>query len=92
MNIIIKNSKTSIQDISTIFGSEFFTVAESTQLDQLCKELNIFKSTSEARRNGRLGEIPTGYSEIKASKKVHLYIWNPFEFPEYDYTPYIFKD
>ena len=83
MNVVIKSSKSSVEDLKTIFGDEEYVVAESTQLDQLCKELNIFKSTSEARRNGRVGDVPFGYSEIKASKKVHLYIWNPQEYPDY---------
>jgi hypothetical protein len=88
MNIVIRSSKSSVEDLKTIFGIEDFVIAESTQLDQLCKELNIFKSTSEARRNGRIGEIPSGYSEIKASKKVHLYIWNPQEYPDYEHTKF----
>jgi len=85
MNVVIKSSKTSIEDIRTIFGDEDYVIAESTQLDQLCKELNIFKSTSEARRNGRVGNVQNGYSEIKASKKVKLYIWNPTEYPNYEH-------
>lgn len=50
---------------------------EDVTLDILCKDLGIYKSTSEARRAGRIGNIPKGYSEIKASKKVILYVWNP---------------
>jgi hypothetical protein len=44
------------------------------------KEMNIFTSTSEARRAGRDGPIPQGFTnDFKASKKRRLWIWNPFQ-------------
>ena len=77
MNIIIKTSDYTKRDIEIIFEDEPVIFMEDVTLDILCKDLGIYKSTSEARRAGRIGNIPKGYSEIKASKKVVLYVWNP---------------
>lgn len=77
MNIIIKTSDYTKRDIEIIFEDEPVIFMEDVTLDILCKDLGIYKSTSEARRAGRIGNIPKGYSEIKASKKVILYVWNP---------------
>ena len=77
MNIVIKDSKYTQRDLDLIFNSRDIVFAAAITLDQLCKELDIYKSTSEARRAGRIGNIPIGYSEIKASKLHTLYIWNP---------------
>jgi hypothetical protein len=85
MNIVIKSSKVTKRDLECVFNSEKFCFAESLTIDSLCKELGVYKSTSDARRAGREGRVPTGYSEIKASKKITLFIWNPDEFPEYEY-------
>lgn len=77
MNIVIKDSKYTQRDLDLIFQNEDIVFAAATTLDSLCKELGIYKSTSEARRAGRIGDVPVGYSEIKASKLHTLYIWNP---------------
>lgn len=48
-------------------------------LPNLLKDLRVYESTSEARRAGRDGPIPPGWSEMKASKRRTLWIWNPTE-------------
>lgn len=54
----------------------YFTGA--VDLPNLLVELGAYKSTSEARRAGREGLIPKGYTELRASKKYGtIYIWNP---------------
>ena len=85
MTVVIKSSKATKRDIEVVFNSEKFLFVESLTLDSLCKELGVYKSTSDARRAGREGKVPVGYSEIKASKKITLFVWNPDEFPEYQY-------
>ena len=85
MNVVIKSSKATKRDIEVVFNNEKICFAESLNLDCLCKDFGIYKSTSDARRAGREGRVPAGYSEIKASKKTTLFIWNPDEFPEYEY-------
>lgn len=82
-NIIVKDSKWHPRDISLLFGTDddpevevHFT--EAKDIPNLLKELGIFKSTSAARRAGRTGPIPEGWTdEFKASKTKRLWIWNP---------------
>jgi hypothetical protein len=78
-NIVIKNSPWLESDIPTLFENEEVLYATSSELSALMKEVGVYKSTSEARRANRQGDIPIGYTEFKASKKVRLYIWNPSE-------------
>lgn len=78
-NIVIKSSPWIESDLKTIFGDEEIYFAESNEMSLLMKELDVYKSTSQARNAGRIGDIPTGYTELKASKKRHLFIWNPTE-------------
>lgn len=80
-NIIVDSEFIKPEDKDIIFGDEdVLHVKEGTDLSVLMKDLGIFKSTSEARRAGRVGNIPTGYTDnYKASKKRRLYIWNPTE-------------
>lgn len=80
MNIIVKQSEWTDRDVELLFGDEEVHFTEATDLSVLMKELGIFKTTSEARRAGRVGPIPTGFTfEFKASKKVRIWIWNPTE-------------
>lgn len=85
MNVIIKDSAWIPEDIPVLFGDrngnvEDVVFAESTELPQLLRELGVFKSASEARRAGRTGPVPPGWTDqFKASKKVRLWIWNPTE-------------
>ena len=79
-NVIVNHSKWQERDIDLLFGSQEVHFTDATCMSVLMKELGIFSSTSEARRAGRFGPIPDGFTfEFKASKKVRLWIWNPTE-------------
>ena len=84
-NIIIKNSAWRDEDIATLFGDlegnvEEVHFAESDEMGALMRELGVFPSASAARRAGREGPIPEGWTaEFKASKKRRIWIWNPSE-------------
>lgn len=79
-NIVVKSSAWCDSDIKTIFEDEDVLFTEAVDLPSLLVELEIFKSKSQARKAGRDGAIPDGYThEFKASKKRRLYIWNPTE-------------
>ena len=66
-------------DIELLFGNEDVVFSSAKDISVLCKELGVFPSTSAARRAGRMGDIPTGWSEIKGNKKNFLFVWNPSE-------------
>jgi len=79
-NVIVKDSKWIDSDLDTIFSGEEVHFTEAKCLSVLMKELGIYKSSSEARRTGRVGPIPEGFTgEYKASKKRRIWIWNPTE-------------
>ena len=79
-NVIIKGSAWLEGDIETLFGDEPVFFAESDELGALMREMEIFPSASAARRAGRSGPVPEGWTaEFKASKKRRLWIWNPTE-------------
>lgn len=79
-NIVIKQSAWTDRDIELLFGDEDVHFTEATDLPSLLKEIGVFPSTSQARRAGRVGDIPTGFTHaFKASKKRRLWIWNPTE-------------
>ena len=78
-NVVIKDSPWHESDLKTLFGDEKVYFADANEMSVLMKEMDVYASTSQARKAGRHGEIPTGYTEFKASKKRHLYIWNPTE-------------
>ena len=79
-NVIVNHSKWQEKDIESLFGSEEVLFTDATCMSVLMKELGVFKSTSEARRAGRFGPIPEGFTfEFKASKKRRIWIWNPTE-------------
>lgn len=79
LNLVIAESPWLQRDLEIIFGDEPVTIVPDIPLDSLLAYLDVYKSTSEARRAGRVGPIPIGYSEIKASKRTRLFIWNPSE-------------
>ncbi|AUG85356.1 hypothetical protein FDJ20_gp146 [Vibrio phage Thalassa] len=84
MNVIIFNDHVQPTDTATLFGgdSEPVYIIDSDEvrdLPHLLAVLEIYKSTSQARQAGRKGKIPTGWTVMKASKKVELFIWNPTE-------------
>ena len=77
-NVVIKGSAWLESDIETLFGDEEVFFAESDELGALMRELGVFPSASAARRAGREGPVPDGWTaEFKASKKRRLWIWNP---------------
>ena len=79
-NVVVKTSPWTDRDLKCLFGDEEVHFTEATCLSVLMKELGIFKSTSDARRAGRVGPIPDGFTDaFKASKKVNIWIWNPTE-------------
>ena len=79
-NVIITSSPWQESDVKTLFGDEQVFFAESDELSALMRELEVFPSASAARRAGREGPIPDGWTaEFKASKKRRLWIWNPTE-------------
>lgn len=79
-NVVIKDSAWQESDIETLFGDEEVFFAESDELSALMRELGVFPSASAARRAGREGPVPEGWThEFKASKKRRLWIWNPTE-------------
>lgn len=79
-NVVIKGSAWLESDIETLFGDEEVFFAESDELGALMRELGVFPSASAARRAGREGPVPDGWTaEFKASKKRRLWIWNPTE-------------
>lgn len=81
MNVIINNGFVQPTDQHTLFEDEEVVVVDKpfSCLSQLLKHLDVYGSTSQARKAGRYGEIPVGWGQIKASKKVELYLWNPSE-------------
>ncbi len=79
-NVIVKNSAWRESDVELLFEDEEVHFTEARDIPALMKEMGIFKSTSEARRAGRVGPIPDGFTfSFKASKKRSLWIWNPTE-------------
>lgn len=77
-NVIIDGPHVKDRDHEIVFGKDKPVHRTATKdLPNLLKELGVFNSTGEARRAGRDGLVPSGYTELKASKKRRLYIWNP---------------
>lgn len=68
-------------DVATLFGGsqDVIHYTDETDLSRLMVELGVYPSTSQARRVGRHGPVPTGFTEYKASKKRPICIWNPTE-------------
>lgn len=79
INILLNNDNVQPQDLEYIFSNEPTQTVVSENLTDLVCELGLFKSKSQARKAGRVGDIPVGYSEYKANKKTYLFIWNPSE-------------
>jgi len=79
-NVIITGSSWLESDVKTLFGDEQVFFADSDEMGALMRELGVFPSASAARRAGREGPIPAGWTaEFKASKKRRIWIWNPTE-------------
>ena len=78
-NIVIQDSDWVPQDVFTLFPGEHVFFSDSENIQDLVVELGIFQSKSKARHAGRFGIIPPGWTELKASKKRKLWIWNPVD-------------
>lgn len=77
-NVIVNGPNVREGDTALLFGDEPVHFTNARDLPNLLKELGIFPSTSEARRAGRDGPIPAGFTDaFKASKIRKLWIWNP---------------
>ena len=68
-NVVVSNSKYREEDLQLLFGDEDVHYTTETMIPNLLRDLGIFKSTSESIRAGRKGPIPSGWTELKASKK-----------------------
>lgn len=79
MNIVVSESTWTQRDISCLFGDESVIFTDAKNLTDLVVDLGLYKSKSQARSAGRVGEIPKGWSEIKGNKTTTLWIWNPTE-------------
>ena len=76
-NIILGDKWTDL-DLWSMFDGEPVRISSAIDLPNLTKEVNAYKSTSEARRAGRTGDIPKGFSnKLKLSKKIYVWIFNP---------------
>lgn len=77
-NIIVNGPFVREGDANLLFGDQPVHFTSAPDMPNLLKELGIFESTSEARRAGRVGPIPKGFTnDFKASKKRRIWIWNP---------------
>lgn len=79
MNIVINQSPWTKRDLEIIYEDEEVIYCDDCDLSTLMVKLGVYPSTTKARNANRVGQIPLGYTEYKASKKVMLYIWNPSE-------------
>lgn len=77
MNVVMSNSPYTHRDLELIFQGEDVVFSSATNITDLVCELGLYKSKSQARSAGRVGEIPTGFTEYKANKTVTIWIWNP---------------
>ena len=79
-NIVVKSSKWTNRDIEILFENEHVHYTECTDISTLLKEIGVYDSISRAKRDGKCGPIPAGFTfSYKASKKHRIWIWNPDE-------------
>jgi hypothetical protein len=79
-NIVVRRSAWIESDLELLFCDESVHFTDASDLPGLLVELGIYKSKSDARRAGREGPIPLGWThELKVSKKNRIWIWNPTE-------------
>lgn len=52
----------------------YFTQAKT--FEELALEIGLYKSKGEARRAGKCGSIQKGWTGIKLSKKMPVWIWH----------------
>lgn len=77
MNVVVEGSSYTLRDLELLFPDEPVILVKEMPLPSLLKLLKVYKSSNQAIRAGRTGDIPKGFTEFKASKKVTLWIWNP---------------
>lgn len=78
-NIIIKNEFLQDSDQKMLFDDEPVVFSNANTIEELLVELGCFTSKSQARKAGREGPVPGGFTQFKATKKKWLWIWNPTE-------------
>tara|TARA_R110002074_G_scaffold134272_1_gene278328 strand:+ start:3600 stop:3920 length:321 start_codon:yes stop_codon:yes gene_type:complete len=78
--VVNPNRNMSFKDIDCIFGpmdgTEEIVAVVSDDLAAMAAEAGVFKSRSEARRNGLSGPCPTGVWQF-GTKKKRFWVWNP---------------
>lgn len=80
INIIVDSGFIQPEDAQTLFGDEpFIVIPSSYTMTDLAVEIGTFKSKSQARKAGRTGPIPEGWTDARGNKKTFLFIWNPTE-------------
>lgn len=79
MNLVVETSKWRPRDLVNLFGDEEVVMVPDMDLSNLAVKIGAYESTSKARKAGRVGPIPKGWTEWKASKKIMVWIWNPSE-------------
>lgn len=84
-NVIMQGSCHEPGDPQTLWEDEPWAFSSARDLPGLLVECGHYKSTSAARRAGRDGPIPAGFTMLKASKKCPQFcVWNPTK-PLHDY-------
>lgn len=78
-NVVVSSSPWTDRDLELLFGDEPIHFTSAEDMPRLMVELEAYPSTSKARQAGRVGDIPNGWTEFKASKKRQVWIWNPTE-------------
>lgn len=79
MNVVIASSSYTHRDLELLFDNEDVIFSNTTNITDLVCELGLYKSKSQARSAGRVGDIPTGFTEYKGNKVTTIWIWNPSE-------------
>ena len=81
-NVIIKNGHERPTDLALFFGEqEEAFLLEATDWADVLVQLGIFPSKSQARKNGRAGPLPPGFSEHKIGKNF-VWLLNATEVPD----------
>lgn len=78
-NLVVMDSPYTASDLETLFCGEEIRLIENTDLSSLAVQLGGYKSKSQARKAGRVGPIPLGWTEWKVNKLRRVWIWNPSE-------------
>jgi len=82
-NIIIDTGFVQESDKELLFGpltpeDKFIILPKVMRWPQLFRDIGIFKSSSEAMRNGWDKDIPPGWTQIIIGKlRNRIYIWKP---------------